>query len=190
MALKQYLCYPITTTSHLESLPLVTNFGVELILPSIQHFIDEKMLDYITLSVIIPKNCPIICLPITNYSYSPTLSCAVVHQCLAHIGEDEFDTMCHQQSMIGLPKCPFQCEAYSCPICTSCKYAHPAKGHTIDTSNINNGELLHIDVSFWDVVSHQGFTSMLTIFDTHTSYGFFVLLPSTHLLIFFIISFP
>jgi len=49
MALNQYLLYPIDITSHLESLWLDTNFGIEFVLPSIQHFIDEKMFDYITL---------------------------------------------------------------------------------------------------------------------------------------------
>jgi len=123
------------------------------------------MLDYILLNVVHPKNCPTICLPIANYTSAPTLTHAPVHQYLAHIEEDKLDTMCRKQSMIGLPKWPYHHEPFSCPVCTSCKFAHPAKGHTIDTSTFDKGALLHIDFSFWDVIPHWGFASMLTIVD-------------------------
>ena len=104
-ALKQYLQYSVASTQQLESLCLVTNYGIAImLLPSIQHFIDEKMLDYILLNVVHPKNCPTICLPIANYTSAPTLTHAPVHQYLAHIEEDKLDTMCRKQSMIGLPK--------------------------------------------------------------------------------------
>ena len=37
------------------------------------------------------------------------------------------------------------------------------KGPTVDTSNLQTGELVHMDFSFYNVTSVCGFTSMLTV---------------------------
>jgi hypothetical protein len=42
------------------------------------------------------------------------------------------------------------------------------KGKTYDTAALAPGALLHMDFAFWDVVSHRGFTAMLTIIDAKT----------------------
>ena len=39
---------------------------------------------------------------------------------------------------------------------------YPPKGKTVDTTNIQPGEIIHMDFSFFNVNSIQGFTSMLT----------------------------
>ena len=43
-----------------------------------------------------------------------------------------------------------------------------SKGTTVDTSNIQLGELIHMDFAFYNVTSIRGFTSILTFVCTNT----------------------
>ena len=43
------------------------------------------------------------------------------------------------------------------------------KGTTVYTSNIQPGELVHMDFEFYNVISIRGFTSMLTVVCTKTT---------------------
>jgi hypothetical protein len=45
------------------------------------------------------------------------------------------------------------------------KMTQVIKVKTVNTPNINPGELLHMDLAFWDVLSHQGFLALLMIID-------------------------
>jgi len=77
----------------------------------------------------------------------------------------------------GLPLCLFPCQPHLCQFCTTSKFPHPPKGHTLNTSTFAKGELLHMDLAFLDNPSIHDVTSMLVIVNamTHTLYGFFVL---------------
>jgi hypothetical protein len=48
------------------------------------------------------------------------------------------------------------------------KFSHPPTGKTLNTDHLHQGELLHLDFSFWDIRSHRGFTSTLLIIDAKT----------------------
>ena len=37
------------------------------------------------------------------------------------------------------------------------------KGTTVDTSNLQPGEFIHMEFSFYNVISIRGFTSMITV---------------------------
>ena len=171
-ALKSYLRYPSVVTHHLENLEIVTSTGSKITLPSLPRLVRGKLLDYHHVNVVRFQDSHTIVLPIGNgatHGGSFTkLSRALIHQRLAHLGDDKLDIMCRKQIMIGLPSKPFPRSNHICSICTAGKFAHPPKGHTMDTSSLQRGELLHIDFGFYDTVSIRGFTSELVIIDAKT----------------------
>jgi hypothetical protein len=75
--------------------------------------------------------------------------------------------MYFDQTMLGLPKCPFPKQTCQCPICALASLNCPPRGEFFDSSLLCCGQLLHIDFAFWDKVSICG-TGVLSIIDAST----------------------
>jgi hypothetical protein len=73
--------------------------------------------------------------------------------------------MCRNQSLLGLPKQPFMPRSCPCIICITTKTVHPPRAKHSTQVIIKRGQLLHIDFSFWNILSIRGFTSLLSIID-------------------------
>jgi hypothetical protein len=97
-------------------------------------------------------------------SESP-LNHLLVHQRLCHNNNEVLDTMCHQQSLLGLPKHPYPPRTCPCIICITTKTVHPPHAKFTSSVITQHGQLLHIDFSFWNIVSIRGFASLLSVID-------------------------
>jgi hypothetical protein len=75
--------------------------------------------------------------------------------------------MCKQQTLIGLPKTKPKRHHASCicAICTLTKQKSQNKGKTVDTSSYTLRKVIHLDITFFDTTSIQGFNSVLNIID-------------------------
>jgi hypothetical protein len=106
--------------------------------------------------------------PVVYFSKAPTLTRALLHQHFAHCSDNVLDTMCRKKTVQGLPKRPPPRYDFDCAICSLGKMTREIKGKSCDIAALSPGALLHMDFAFWDVVSHRGFTAMLTIIDAKT----------------------
>jgi hypothetical protein len=166
-ALAHYLHYKITTT-HLQNISITTSDGSTLKFPSIPCHSSSQLLDYHEFLVVRPKHCS----PITHPN--PTVNSAtsetpmtrlLAHQRLCHNSDEVLDTMCWLQSLLGLPKHPFPPRTCPCVICISAKFTHPPKVKESSYKLTSRGQLLHIDFSFWNIISIRGFSSVLSFID-------------------------
>jgi hypothetical protein len=73
--------------------------------------------------------------------------------------------MCHRQSLLGLPKHPFPPRKCQCIVCITIKTVHLPCAKITSVTLTKRGQLLHIDSSFWNIVSLRGFTSLLSVID-------------------------
>jgi hypothetical protein len=166
-----YLHYK-TTTTHLEHLSITTSSGITLLFPSITQHTDKQLLDYHKFIIVKPKACTPIAFPSKPIANSATselpLNRLLAHQRLGHSCDEVLDTMCRQQSLLGLPKRPFPPQSCPCTICITAKFTHPPKVKTTPYTLTRKGELLHIDFSFWNETSIRGFSSLLSIIDGKT----------------------
>ena len=72
--------------------------------------------------------------------------------------------MCRHKTLDGLAKHGTdKINKASCTICYTSKIKTPPKGTTVDTSNVQPGELIHMYFEFYNETSIRGFTSMLTV---------------------------
>jgi hypothetical protein len=167
-ALQHYLHYKIIT-EHLDSLLITTSTGITLRFPSLQQHSNQQILDYHEFYVVKPKT-------LHKPSKSPSaiansatsespLSCLLVHQHLGHNCDEVLDIMCCRQSLLGLPKQPFPPRKCPCIICITTKTVHPPRTKITSVTLTKRGQLLHIDFSFWNIVSIRGFTSLLLVID-------------------------
>jgi hypothetical protein len=153
-ALKHYLKYPKVITDHLHSLQITTTCEKTLTFPSIQHQVNNKVLDYRLFNVVKPIHHTSIPRVLqANKSYISPLTRPLVHQRLAHCNYRKLDDMCRNSTLLGLPRKPFLPCTHQCPICLMSKFSHPPKGKTTSTSHLSPGQLLHIDFGFWDITS-------------------------------------
>ena len=103
--------------------------------------------------------------PIINISFSKhPMSWEINHCHLLRPSDSVMKSMCHNQTLTGLSKnCPKKLNKVPCTMCYTAKTTTPTKGTTIDTNNIQPGELIHMDFDFYNVISIRGFTSMITV---------------------------
>jgi len=130
---------------------------------------NKQLLDYHEFRIVKPKllhASPQNISPIVNSATSESpLSRLLVHQRLGHNCDEVLDTMCRRQSLLGLPKHPFPPRKCPCIICITTKTVHPPRAKITSVTLTKRGQLLHIDFSFWNVVSLRGFTSLLSVID-------------------------
>ena len=78
-------------------------------------------------------------------------------------------SMCIHQNLTGLPKnSPKSINQAPYTICYTENMTNFPKGTTFDTTNIQKGQVIHLDFASYDVTSIRGFTSILTIVCTNT----------------------
>ena len=72
--------------------------------------------------------------------------------------------LCHHQTLAGLPKhFPKKLNQSQCKIFYTANMKTFPKGKTVDTTNLQQVELVHVDLYFYNVTSICGFTSILTV---------------------------
>jgi len=167
-ALRHYLHYKIIT-EHLTLLTITTSSGIKLQFPPIKSDTDHQLLNYHQFHIVKPKvsTCHLM-LPslIANSATSEApLTRLLVHQRLGHNSDEVLDSMCPNQSLLGLPKHPFPPQQCPCVICITTKTVNPPKAKSTSTKFLRRGQLLHIDFSFWNVCSIRGFTCLLSVID-------------------------
>jgi hypothetical protein len=173
-ALKHYIQLPSVITEHTVHLAISLTDDLVIRFPSCTHQVKDACLDYFSSKIMIPcppksPSVPVQCAPpVVYFSKAPTLTRSLLHQRFAHCSDDVLDTMCRKQTVQGLPKRPPPRYDFYCAICSLGKMTREIKGKTCDTAALAPGALLHMDFAFWDVVSHRGFTAMLTIIDANT----------------------
>jgi hypothetical protein len=147
---------------------ITTSNGTRLTFPSVKNHSMNQLLDYHQFTVVKPtlSKPPTFCKPIANSATSESpLSRLLIHQRLGHNCDEVLDIMCRKQSMLGLPKHPFPPRKCPCIICITTKTVHPPRAKITSVTLTTRGQLLHVDFSFWNIVSIRGFTSLLSVVD-------------------------
>ena len=96
------------------------------------------------------------------------MSWELIHRLLLHPYESVMKLMCHNQTLYVLPKHCTNKIQKSCTIYYTAKMTTISKVTTVDTSNIQPGELVHMDFSSYNVTSICGFTSIIAVFCAKT----------------------
>ena len=79
------------------------------------------------------------------------------------------ESVCYYQTLDGLPKnFSKKINKAPCTIYYTSKIKSNSKGKTVYNSNLQPGELIHMEFSFYNVTPIRGFTSMLTLVYTKT----------------------
>ena len=99
---------------------------------------------------------------ITSYFNKQPISWEIIHRRLLQHSDIVMKEMCRHQTLDGLPKHCLKKIHASCTILYKEKTTTINKGTTVDTSNLQTGELVHMDFEFYNATSIRGFTSMLT----------------------------
>ena len=72
--------------------------------------------------------------------------------------------MCHHKNLTGLPKhFPKKIDEAQCTIFYTETIKTLPKGKTVETTNLQPGEIIHMDFAFYNVTPILGFTSMLDV---------------------------
>ena len=102
--------------------------------------------------------------PIINISFSKhSISWDLIHHRILRPSESVMKEMCHNKTLDGLQKnCTNKIHTSTCTIYYTAKTTTIIKGTTVDTSNLQPGELIHMEFVFYNVTSIHGFTSMIT----------------------------
>ena len=92
------------------------------------------------------------------------MACDLIPRRILHPSDSVLKEMCRHQTIYGLPKnCPKQIHKTPRTICYTAKLTTINKFTTVDTSNLQPGELVHVDFEFYNVTSIHSFTPMLTV---------------------------
>ena len=135
--------------------------------------IDQKLLYFITIDVLNieqqhPSSMDTITLPMTriikSYFNKHSMSLELIHYFLLHPYESIMKLMFFHQMINGLPKhCLNKLNKSPCKICYTAKMTTPPKVTTVDTSNLQPGEIIHMNLKFYNVTTIPGLNSMLTV---------------------------
>ena len=94
-----------------------------------------------------------------------------IHRRLGHPSDSKLAFMCCTKKMPGLPAIfpsKYQTFKETCPICAKSKMKVTSAGKVVDTNDYSPGQLIHMDFTFYEIVSIRGFTSILVIVDAKT----------------------
>ena len=179
-AIQYYNSFRKVHTHHLRSLELIDPVGNKFTLPSNQEQIRKFLLDYIYVDILISqtsrqKPTPTdISHPIsinkTSFTTITPIDRTLIHRRLMHTGHTTIDLMCKDSTMLDLPqKLPIHHpDTCPCIICWTAKSNTPPKNKQSDLTYAHPGGLLHLDFTFYNVISIRGFTSELNIIDAAT----------------------
>ena len=77
--------------------------------------------------------------------------------------------MFHNKNPTGIQKqFPNNINKVLCTICNTEKMTTLPKGKTVDTTNLQPVEIIHMDLDFYNVTSIRGFNSMLNVVCANT----------------------
>ena len=92
------------------------------------------------------------------------MSWELIHHHLLQPSESVMKSMCHHQTLDGLPKhCTNKINKAPCIICYTAKITTFSKGTTVDNINFQPEEIVYMNFVFYNVTSIRGFTSMLNV---------------------------
>jgi hypothetical protein len=164
-AIKKYLQIPPVCTEHASHLIITITPEIKIKFPSLPAEIESTGLEYFRAEVVHPPallsssttvyqpNGTLV--PVAVYSKAPVMTHALLHQWFGHFSDDVLDTMCRQQTLLGLPRIPPPRYEYDCPVCGLGKLPQFHKVKKIIYGN-------------YQAVSRRVFTAMLTIVDANT----------------------
>eukprot|EP00957_Ditylum_brightwellii_P098388 7495975-Ditylum_brightwellii.AAC.1 len=169
--LKQFNKYPEVMTDALEWLRTTDTHNNSISIPTLPSFKQSSLQDCIEGKIVTPKPHVQLeqfkpALLHNKYHCLPSIKkVASQKQRLAHICEKTIATTSKQKTT--LPKSKLKCHHHGCIclICTITKAKNRNKGKRVDTTVFNNGEVMHLDITFFDVPSIRGFNSALNIID-------------------------
>eukprot|EP00957_Ditylum_brightwellii_P110224 8407619-Ditylum_brightwellii.AAC.1 len=144
-SLKQYNHVQAVNTEALEWLFLKDKHNTTIKIPSLPEYHSTRLLDYVKIFKGIFSKLA------NNLSYE------ALHRRLLHICKKKITSMCKQQTLIGLPKVKL--------ICIPTKGRNRNKGKTIDASDLEPGNMLYMDITFFDIIPCRGFNCSLNIID-------------------------
>ena len=107
---------------------------------------------------------------IINISFNKhPMSWDISHHCLLHPYNSVMKSMCRHQTLYGLPKhFPKKIHKSPCTICYTSKIRTSNKGTTVENSNLQPGDIVHMNSPFYNVTSIRGFTSTPTVVYANT----------------------
>ena len=173
--IKEYLQYRVVRLEALSWIKFVDKDGKTWRSNTDKHKVRETLLDFFPIKIIRPR---------TNVQSSPTCTPIIkammcktqldwikIHRRLGHPSDSKLAAMCRSKKIPGLPTIfPTKYQRFKelCPICAKGKMKVTSSGGTIDTSKYLPGQMLHIDFTFYDIISIRGFTCVLIIVDART----------------------
>ena len=172
-ALKHYNELRNIITEALRWVKMNTYTGITFKVETSAKERDQQLLDFITIDILKLEQQHNSSEDISNISMNPIInnsfnkhpmSWELIHCCLLNPSDSVMKAMCHHQTLDGLPKnFPKQIHKAPCTICYTSKMTTINKGTTVNTINLQPGELMHMEFAFYNVTSIRGFTSMLTV---------------------------
>ena len=133
----------------------------------------QQLLYFITINVLKieqqhPSGKDIIILPMTPikniYLNKHIMSLEIIHCRLLHSYDSVMKSMFRHQTLNGLPKhCRNKLNQPPCKICYTAKTTTLPKGTIVQTINLQPGQLIHTDFSFFNLTFICQLTSMLTV---------------------------
>ena len=101
---------------------------------------------------------------INSYFNKHPMSWELIHCRLLHPSDSVMKAMCHHQTLYGFPNnCPKKMHKAPCTIYYTSKITTINKGKTVNTSNLQPGELIHMEFAFYNFTSIRSFTSIITV---------------------------
>jgi len=98
-----------------------------------------------------------------------TMTLELAHQRLAHVSYDKLVEMCKRGVLLGLPR-QVTAPVDPCRVCLKAKATRLPHGGTVSTEHLRPGQQVHMDFSFFNVISVRGMVAILSIVDAKTRY--------------------
>ena len=97
------------------------------------------------------------------------MSWELIHRHLLYPSDSDMKEICRTPNLTGLPKqFTKNLNQAPCKICYTEMMTTLSIGTTVDTNNLQPGELIHMDFSLYNMTSILVFTSIITVVFTNT----------------------
>ena len=144
--------FKVETSAKERDQKLLYSISIEMLKVEQQHISSQYI-------ITLPMN------PIINSSFNEhPMSWDLIHRRLLHLSYSVMIAICRHKNPDGLPKhCPKKVHKAPCTIYYTAKTTTINKVTTVDTSNLQPGELVHMVFAFYSLASIRGFASMLIV---------------------------
>ena len=186
-AMKQYLNNVSSVRYEaLDWIRITTDNNKSARLTTIQKYKDKEIQDYIYIDIMTTNigtkesteqqltvnNMPQLSFipPQLNHSFikNDNPDWTIIHRRMDHTKDYLIEQMCKEKTMEGLPdryKPKLQKYKERCPICAQATLDNVPWGITLNTDNLQLGQLIHMDFYFMNITSIRKFTSVLMAID-------------------------